>query len=358
MRLALLSLPAVALLGLGGDALADGMMKRKVPTPGGAAQSNILRRGRELMGTTCEIVVAIPTGDDQGPAVEAIEAAFTEMARVEALMTTWRPDSSVSKLNARAGKGWTAIDLDTATVMEKSQWGAKLSGGAFDITVGTFKGLWKFDDDVDGSIPSDADVKARLSHLGWKKVQVRRNLAKKTASARITDPRTLVTLGGSAKGYAVDVAVATLRGRGFNDFIVQAGGDLYVAGDRGDRAWQVGIKDPRGGDPFASIQLRDSTFSTSGDYERFVIKDGKRYHHILDPRTGHPIAHTRSCTVLTKDALTADVASTMLFVLGADKGLPVAKAAGIEAVWVTSGNEVIMTPGLAGRLTILRQPTP
>ena len=347
MPLALLPLPAVALLGLGGDALADGMMKRKVPTPGGAAQSNILRRGRELMGTTCEIVVAIPTGDDQGPAVEAIEAAFTEMARVEALMTTWRPDSSVSKLNARAGKGWTAIDLDTATVMEKSQWGAKLSGGAFDITVGTFKGLWKFDDDVDGSIPSDADVKARLSHLGWKKVQVRRNLAKKTASARITDPRTLVTLGGSAKGYAVDVAVATLRGRGFNDFIVQAGGDLYVAGDRGDRAWQVVIKDPRGGDPFASIQLRDSTFSTSGDYERFAIIEGRRYHHIMDLRTGWPATASQSATVLARTAVDAEVLTKTAFILGGAEGLALVERAGAKAVIVTAAGEVLWSPGLS-----------
>ncbi len=342
-------LASVILLVLAGAAAA---------APPAAPEVNVLRRSREMMGTVCEIVVAIPRGDDEGAVDEAIEAAFAEMIRVEHVMTTWLPESTVSKINAAAGKAAVAVDPETQLVIEKSLWGAKLSNGAFDITVGTFKGLWKFDHDIDGSIPADSDVKARLPHVGWKKVKVTRGSKKSPAKIKLTDPKTLITLGGSAKGYAVDRAVFVLRERGFHNFIVQAGGDLYAAGDRGDRAWTVGIKDPRGTEPFASIQLKDSTFSTSGDYERFIDRDGKRYHHILDPKTGYPVFHTRSCTVMAKDGLTSDVVDTMLFVLGPEKGLEVARKVGVEAVWVTADNRVVMTPGMQARLKMLRKPTP
>ena len=163
---------------------------------------------------------------------------------------------------------------------------SKRSGGVFDITVEAFHGLWKFDEDMDGSLPDPAEVKKRLAKIGWQGRR-RRQEAKTVFLKR---KGMAITLGGIAKGYAVDKCVALLKKRGFTDFMVQAGGDMYVAGSKGREPWIVGIRDPRGPRDamFALAPIKDHSFSTSGDYERGFVKDGVRYHHILDPRTGQP----------------------------------------------------------------------
>ena len=184
--------------------------------------------------------------------------------------------------------------------------------------------------------------------------------------ARLRRAGQSVTLGGIAKGLVVDRAVAALRAAGLKDFLMQAGGDLYAAGRHGDREWKVGIQDPRathGEDrstdsSFALLALTDSAFNTSGDYERFILKDGKRHHHILDPRSGYPVSHTRSVTVLAPTSFLADTLDTAAFVLGAEQGLKlIARVPGAEAVIVDAQNRVHVSPGLSGRLRLLRQPS-
>jgi thiamine biosynthesis lipoprotein len=170
-----------------------------------------------------------------------------------------------------------------------------------------------------------------------------------------------VHLGGIGKGYAVDRAAELLRRAGFGNFLIHAGGDLYAAGRRGNRPWRVGLHDPRGaeGATFASIELADETFSTSGDYERFFIQDGVRYHHLLDPDSGLPARACRSVTILARSALTADWASTGVFVLGPEAGMALVEdLPDVEAVIVTAENEVRVSSGLRARLRIDRQPTP
>jgi thiamine biosynthesis lipoprotein len=168
-------------------------------------------------------------------------------------------------------------------------------------------------------------------------------------------------LGGIGKGYAVDRAVAVLRAAGVRDFLVQAGGDMYAGGINGDVAWRLGIQDPRGpgGESFASLDLSDATFSTSGDYERFFEKDGVRYHHILDPRTGQPARGVRSVTVVTATATAAEGLSKGIFILGPERGLAlVERLPDADAVIVTADNQVLVSSGLRGRLTLKRPPTP
>jgi thiamine biosynthesis lipoprotein len=170
-----------------------------------------------------------------------------------------------------------------------------------------------------------------------------------------------IHLGGIGKGYAVDHAVAILRGAGLRDFMVQAGGDLYVAGRNHDVPWRLGIQDPRGPAEahFAALELSDATFSTSGDYERFFDKDGTRYHHILDPSVGQPARGCRSVTVVTRQATVADGLSTGIFVLGPDRGMAlVERLPDVEAVIVTADNTVLVSSGLRQRLSISRPPTP
>jgi thiamine biosynthesis lipoprotein len=172
-----------------------------------------------------------------------------------------------------------------------------------------------------------------------------------------------ITLGGIAKGYAVDKCVEILRARGFVDFMVQAGGDMYIAGSKGSRPWVVGIRDPRGpaSATFASMAISDHSFSTSGDYERGFVRDGIRYHHILDPRTGEPARMSRSVTVKAHDAFTADAWSKVMFILGwkeATRVIKREKLKDFEVVWVDHDNNVHISDGLKSSLVIQHPPTP
>jgi FAD:protein FMN transferase len=312
------------------------------------------------MGTRCKIVAY---HQDRASVEQAVTRAVAEIDRLDAMLTTWTASSEVSRINAAAGTGEViAVSPETYEVLDRSLWIARETGGAFDITVGAFKGLWKFDEDNDGSLPRRADVLARLPLVDYRGLV----LDPGRNTARLAHQGQSITLGGIAKGLIVDRAVAKLRDSGLSDFLVQAGGDMYAAGRHGERAWRVGIQDPRAGggaarstdSSFALLALENSAFNTSGDYERFIIRDGKRYHHILDPHTGYPVSGTRSVTVLAPTSFLADTLDTAIFVLGAEKGLKlIAETPGTEAVIVDAANRVHVSPGLKDRIEILRQPT-
>ncbi len=286
------------------------------------APDGIFSFERVCMGTRCTIQAF---HHDRALFDRATARAMAEIDRLDALMSTWVPTSDVSRINAAAGNGeWISVAPETFLVLEKSLWIARESRGAFDITVGAFKGLWKFDEDNDGSLPQRADVLRALKLVDYRGLL----LDAAQSQARLARAGQSLTLGGIAKGLVVDRAVAELRAAGLTDFLMQAGGDLYAAGKRGDRDWKVGIQDPRaqGHDErsvdtsFALLSLHDSAFNTSGDYERFILRDGKRYHHILDPRTGYPVSHTRSVTVLAASSFVADTLDTAAFVHGRGAG--------------------------------------
>lgn len=311
-------------------------------------------RSENAMGTRVTLTV---WGHDEATVDLAAQEVFAEFKRVDRLMTSWLDDSDVSRINAAAGGKPVRVGEEVLGVIQKALEVARASNGAFDITVGAFRGLWKFDQDIDGTIPNPADVRARLPLVGYRNVIV--NGKKSTVRLRRKGMR--ITLGGIAKGYAVDRAVKLMHQRNLQNFIIQAGGDLYAAGRRGDRPWRVGIRDPRGARDaiFALAEIQDATFSTSGDYERAVVKDKVRYHHILDPSTGFPAAKSRSVTVMTGDAITADVWSTALFVLGAEEGMKlVEKMPGIEAVFVDANNKVHVSTGLQSKLYVRKSPSP
>ncbi len=327
---------------------------------GAPRERQLFELERVCMGTRCTIAVL---HDDAATVELAVNRAVAEIARLDAMMTTWTNSSEVARINAGAGgDGVVAVSAETFEVLDRSLWIARQSAGAFDITVGAFKGLWKFDEDNDGSLPRRADVLARLPLVDYRGLVL--DASRRTA--RLARAGQSITLGGIAKGLIVDRAVAKLRASGLTDFLVQAGGDMYAAGRRGDRPWRVGIQDPRAGGEharsadtsFALLPLEDSAFNTSGDYERFVIQGGKRYHHILDPRTGYPVSHTRSVTVLAPTSFLADTLDTAVFVLGAERGMElIASVPGVEAVIVDAKNRVHVSPGLRGRLQLTREPT-
>ena len=287
----------------------------------------------------------------------AFESAIAEIKRVEAIMTTWRPDSELSKVNAAAGKSAVPVSEETLQIVKDSIRTSEISEGTFDITFQTLHGLWKFDEDLDPHPPADRDVKARLPFVGYKNIIV--DDANKTL--KLAKPETQISLGGIAKGYAVDRAVAVLDRIGLTSFFVQAGGDLFARGKKADGTdWQAGIRDPRGPAEkyFARLSLPDHAFSTAGDYERSYIVGGKRYHHIIDPRTGYPATASRSVTIWAPTALVADEIDDAVFILGPQKGLALVESLdGVGAVIVDAKNNVFISKRLQGKLEIVSVPT-
>jgi thiamine biosynthesis lipoprotein len=293
---------------------------------------------------------------DQGAAQAAIAEVFTEFDRLEDLMSTWRKGSDVLRLNAAAGKDAVKLSPEVIEVLGLARHYSELTGGKFDVTFAALSGLWRFDQDMDRVVPSRAAIAARLPLIGWQDLVV--DAAAGTAALRRRGMS--VNLGGIGKGYAVDRASAILRRRGFADFLVQAGGDLYVGGRPKGRAWRLGIQDPRGpaDTPFAIVELSNATFSTSGDYERFFMQDGRRYHHIIDPATGQPAMASRSVTLVTSKAVEADALAKAVFILGPDAGLKlIEQLPGVEGVIVGAHNEVRVSPGLKERFHLLAPPT-
>lgn len=317
------------------------------------AEASIVERSRVSMGS--EVHLTAWTANERG-ALDAFEAAFDEFDRLDELMSVWKEGSEVERLNRAAGETPVPIGPEMREVLSMARLASEWTEGKFDVTFGVLSGLWKFDHDLDGGIPPRADVQARLPLIDYQQLVV--DEAKGTAFLKRKGMR--VHLGGIGKGYAVDRAAAVLRGRGFTDFMIQSGGDLYVAGKRGDRSWRAGIQDPRGpkGSSFAAMDLSDAAFTTSGDYERFFMKDGRRYHHIIDPDTGEPSQGARSVTIVAKTASLADALDTGIFILGPEKGMAlIERLNGVEGVIVTSSNNVLVSSGLARRLVVRSPPT-
>jgi FAD:protein FMN transferase len=292
----------------------------------------------------------------EGVAGVAFDAVFAEFDRLESLMSVWREGSDVVRLNAAAGDHPVAVSAETREVLAAAHDVSEWTHGKFDVTFGALSDLWKFDHDQDNTIPDAAAIRARLPLIDYRFVTV----DDRAGTAFVTRKGARVHLGGIGKGYAIDRAIAMLRAKGIGDFMIQDGGDLYVSGRKGDRPWKLGIADPRDASAarFATIELSNATLSTSGDYERSFVKDGRRYHHLLDPDVGLPAMGCRSVTIVTDSALLADALSTGVFILGPDEGMAlIERLDKVEGVIVTAKNEVLISSGLKGHVEIIRQPT-
>jgi thiamine biosynthesis lipoprotein len=294
--------------------------------------------------------------DDEPRARQAFDAVFKEFDRLDLLLSVWKPESDVVRLNAAAGERPVAVSAETLEVLRIAREVSELTSGTFDVTFGALSDVWKFDHDQDDSVPTAEQIRARLPLVGYKAIV----LDGQARTAFLQKKGMRVHLGGIGKGYAVDRGVAILRRTGLRDFMIQAGGDLYVAGQRGGRPWRLGLADPRNADgpSFATIELRDQTFSTSGDYERSFIRDGVRYHHILDLTTGQPARLSRSVTLVTSRAVIADALAKGVFILGPQKGMALIESLPeVEGVIVSAENDVLISSGLEGRLSVVHMPT-
>jgi FAD:protein FMN transferase len=331
------------------------LLAQALPPTGG--EPKVLAKTFPVMGT--EVTFSAFTGDAE-TADRAFAAAYDEIQRVERLMTDWErpgePESDIVRINKAAGKHPVKVSAETLEVIQQSLEMSRRSEGAFDITFAAMKGLWKFDEDMDKTIPSPDEIARRRKLINWRDVVV----DDKAGTVKLRRPGMRIGLGGIAKGYAVDRCAAVLRAGGLQNFMVQAGGDLYVAGRKGNVSWVVGVRDPRGGprDIIARMPIQDHAFSTAGDYERGFVLGGRRYHHIIDPTTGYPATASREVTIFAPTAFLADALDDSVFILGPTKGLALVDSFPDCATFIVDAhNQVWMSKSLEGKLQRTAAPT-
>ncbi|MBN1239050.1 MAG: FAD:protein FMN transferase [Gammaproteobacteria bacterium] len=279
--------------------------------------------------------------EDEAAGRRLVADVLEEYRRIDGAMSTYRPDSEISTVNARAAAQPVEIGAELLGLIETSLELSAASGGAFDITYESVGYLYDF---RARRRPSEADLAQRLDSIDYRHVV----LDAAASTVRFLDDGVRINLGGIAKGHAVERAAAMLRAQGVRHALLNAGGDTRVVGDRRGAPWIVGIRHPRADGVVTRLPLVDEAISTSGDYERFFEEDGRRYHHILNPATGRPTEGVLSVTVIGPDATITDGLSTTLFVLGAEAGLALIEDfEGYEAVVVEADGTLSYSSGLA-----------
>jgi thiamine biosynthesis lipoprotein len=296
---------------------------------------------QDKMGTRVEVRL---WQDESQIAERLLADAMAEFDRIEAAMSTYRPESEISRLNARGADGWVEISAELFELIDRALKLSVTTGGAFDITYDSVGDLYDFRKRIH---PADADIEARLDTIDYRLVE----LDEKTSSARFSRQGVRINLGGIAKGYSVESVIDLLRDAGVEHAFASAGGDTRLLGDRGGQPWMVGVRDPDQKDGVVTrLALDDEAVSTSGDYERFFIEDDVRYHHILNPSTGKSAGAVRSATVIGADATLTDGLSTSVFVLGAEAGLKLIEdLPGYEALVIDKSHRVRLSSGLDPR---------
>lgn len=287
---------------------------RETPaSPGAGEGPPSFRARRSLMGTVFSITVA---GADARRAGPAVDRAFDEIARLETLLSEWQDDTEVSRINAGAGGAPVPVSEEVLRVVEAGVDVSRRSGGAFDLSWAALHGLYRFPPNPI-RLPDDAELAARLPLIDWTDIEVSRS----PRTVRLAREGMAIGTGGIAKGYALDRAAAILTEAGFTSFMLFGGGQVQVRGTKPDgSAWRVGIQHPRRpSEYFGFLESDGGSISTSGDYEHFHVDDaGRRWHHLIDPRTGRPARRLVSVTMLAPSGLYADALSTACFILGRD----------------------------------------
>ena len=290
------------------------------------------------MGTTYSVKVTdLPTRVDR-------DALHAEMHRiletVNARMSTYQAESELSRFNASPSTGWLTISTDTLEVLDEAQRVSRLCGGAFDVTVGPLVNLWGFGPPVRSALPpADGHIRGALEKVGFWHIDSR----KSPPAVRKNRPGMYIDLSAIAKGYGLDKVAEHLEHRDIGHYLVEIGGELRGRGHnpRGE-PWKVAIEKPFAGHRaiYRVVHLQDGVLATSGDYRNYFEKDGQRYAHIIDPRTGQPITHNlASVTIIGQSAMSADALATALMVLGPEAGFRLATRENLAAFFVVKDGE-------------------
>jgi thiamine biosynthesis lipoprotein len=313
-------------------------------TPDATRAARVVRAQGSALGADVELTVAVPTDVDGRMATAHLEDALKEMRRVGQLLDPSRADGALAQLAASAGASPVPLEAEVFTLLDEAMRVARLTRGAVDPTAAVLADIWRFE--AGSTPPSEEQLKPRVGLVSYKDLA----LDPATRTAKLERAGMRVDLTSVTRGYALNRAAALLESRGVRDFVLSIGGDLVVRGKKGGAAWTIGLQDPRAPGHWAALQAAGAVMTTS-DHERSYTHEGKRVHDVVDPRTGRPGALVRSATVVAGDAITADLLSRALFLLGPKAGLRlVQRTKGAEGVVVTADNKVKMTTGLSKSL--------
>jgi thiamine biosynthesis lipoprotein len=307
----------------------------------GTAHAARVQESRPLMGT---VVEAIAEGPDQAALRAGLEAAYREMNRLSDMMNHYDPKSVVSAINDAAGVRPVATPPELAEVLAMARRVSSRTRGAFDVTIGSLRG-WRFRQD-DPRMPEAEQIARQLGLVNWRKLRLEND------AAFLEKPGMRIDVGGIAKIYILRAGARVLERSGAERALVNGGGDVVAAGREGAAPWRIGVRDPRApGKLLGAVELRRGFVASSGDYERYFERGGRRYHHILDPRTGYPSEGPRGVTLVAERLEALNGLGVAIMVLGRKEGeLLVNATPGLDALIAERDGSLWMTKGMCARL--------
>lgn len=274
------------------------------------------KRSDKLMGNMFEITVV---ADDEAIAYAAIENAIAEIRRIELLLTTFNDNSQTSQINASAGIAAVKVDREVFDLIERSIRISQITDGAFDLSYGSIdKSLWNFDTSIT-QLPEKTVAESMVKLINYKNIQLKND----ACTVYLKEKGMRIGFGGIGKGYAADMAAQLLQTKGINSGLVNASGDIKAWGTQANgNSWTIGVSDPDDpGRAFSYLNISNKAIATSGNYEKYVIIDGRKYSHTIDPKTGLPVTGIKSVTVLAPNAELADAMATPVTIMGIKAGL-------------------------------------
>jgi Membrane-associated lipoprotein involved in thiamine biosynthesis len=305
------------------------------------SQLQVFQRTLKLMGSRFDLTVV---AENQAKGEEYLDMAIAEITRIERLISSWDPNSQTSMINNNAGVAPVKVDRELFNLIERAIKISKLTQGAFDISYASMDRIWKFDGSV-MEMPSEEAIKQSVAKVGYQNIE----MDPENSTVFLKKEGMKIGFGAIGKGYAADMAKALLLKNGVFSGIINASGDLNAWGSQPDgKDWMVAIVNPLNKEKvFSWLPVRDQAVVTSGNYEKFIILNGERYTHIIDPRTGYPSKGVRSATVFTKNAELADALATSIFVMGVETGVDfVNQLKGVECIIVDDDNKIITSENI------------
>lgn len=309
--------------------------------PDTTSQLQVFQRTLKLMGSRFDLTVV---AENQAKGDEYMDLAIAEITRIERLISSWDPNSQTSMINKNAGVAPVKVDRELFNLIERAIKISKLTQGAFDISYASMDRIWKFDGSV-MEMPSEEAIKQSVARVGYQNIL----LDPENSTVFLKKEGMKIGFGAIGKGYAADMAKALLLKHGVTSGIINASGDLNAWGTQPDgKDWMVAIVNPLNKNKvFSWLPVRDQAVVTSGNYEKFIILNGERYTHIIDPRTGYPSKGVRSATIFTKNAELADALATSIFVMGVETGVDfVNQLKGVECIIVDDDNKIITSENI------------
>jgi thiamine biosynthesis lipoprotein len=299
------------------------------------------RKSLILMGCAFEITAV---DSDQANAWNAINGGIKEIQRIENMISSWKDDSQTSKINRNAGQKPVVVDQELFDLIYRAKKVSHLTEGAFDISFASMDKIWTFDGTE--IIPPNRDkIERAISKIDWQKIELNPH----ELTVFLQEDGMRISFGAIGKGYAANKALALMKTYNIQGALVNASGDLIAWGNSGkEDPWKVMISDPSNPKrALAWLSIQDQAVVTSGNYEKFLIMDGKKYSHIIDPRNGYPVSGLKSVTVICPDAEFADALATSIFVLGAKKGIEkLNQLKNVEGILITDSDEMLYSKNL------------